>query len=518
MDDGTEAELFENVESQGTKPLESRPVVRGPRLKAINRDQLVLRPTNIEELVARDHEVRAIWEITGRLDLSAYYESIEAVEGVAGREAFDPRLLVSLWVYATKDGVSSAREIRRLCEYHPAYQWLTGMQPINHHTLSDFRVKYGEALNGLFVDILGVLSAEGLVSLERVMHDGTKVKACAGKDSFRQEERLKKHLALAQEQVAAMGDPRSAAEVSPRVAAAQARAAREKEQRLALALTELEKIRAVKDGEQAKEQARASQTDPEARMMKQGNGGYSPSYNVQISTDAQAGAIVGVGTSQAGSDYGELEAAVERVEENLDKPKQVVADGGFTSRSNIMAMEARGIDFIGSLQDPTAARDRRGIDPAFGPDAFVYDPASNTYQCPAGKVLCFQEKRERPGRSEFRYSAPVQDCRGCVFKAKCCPENETRGRGIIRGVEHPAVVAFRQKMEREESKAIYKQRAGIAEFPNAWIKEKLGLREFRCRGLSKVSMEALWACLTYNIQLWIRLRWRPQWQVVAVAG
>jgi hypothetical protein len=437
---------------------------------------------------------------------------------VAGRDAFDPRLLVSLWVYATSEGVSSAREIRRLCEYHPAYQWLTGMQPVNHHTLSDFRVKHREALDRLFVDILGVLSAEGLVSLERVMHDGTKVKACAGADSFRREERLKAHLAMAQEQVAAMGDPRSAAEVSPRVAAAQARAARDKEQRLALALLELEKIRVAKDGEQAKQEARASQTDPEARMMKQGNGGYAPSYNVQISTEAKAGAIVGMGTSQAASDYGELSSAVDRVEENLDKPGQVVADGGFTSRSNIVAMAERGVDFIGSLQDPTGARERRGIDSAFGPEAFVYDPASDAYRCPAGQILSYKSKRENPGRSEFCYSARALDCQACPFKARCCPENGSKGRGIIRGVEHPAVIAYREKMEREEAKAIYKQRGGIAEFPNAWIKEKLGLRQFRCRGLAKVGMEALWSGLTYNIQLWIRLRWRPQWQAVAVLG
>ena len=514
----SERELFSNTTSGQPRGVGPEAAPAKPRLKMINRDQLLLRPTNIEELVTPDHEVRAIWEFTGRLDLSGYYESIEAVEGVAGREPFDPRLLVSLWIYATKDGVSSGREISRLCEYSPAYQWLTGMQPINHHTLSDFRVEHREALDGLFVDILGVLSAEGLISLERVMHDGTKIKACAGKDSFRREERLKEHLALAREQVAAMGDPRTAAEVSPRVAAGQARAAREQEQRLELALEELEKIRVAKKDEQAKEQARASQTDPEARIMKQANGGYAASYNVQISTDAKAGVIVGIGTSQEGTDYDELEPAMDRIEKNLGKPEQVVADGGFTSRSNIVAMADRGIDFIGSLQDTAVIRDRRGIDPAFGPKAFFYDPAGNTYRCPAGKILYFQNKREQHGRTEFRYSARARDCQGCALKARCCPQNESKGRGIIRGLEPAAVMAFRQKMDRVESKAIYRQRAGIAEFPNAWIKEKIGLRQFRCRGLSKVGMEALWACLTYNIQLWIRLKWRPQWQALPVLG
>lgn len=102
------------------------------------------------------------------------------MEGGAGRSAWDPRLLISLWVYAYSEGVSSAREVSRLCEYDPAHQWLAGLDEINHHTLSDFRVAHKEALDDLFKKVLGLLSAEGLITLERVMHDGTKVKASAG--------------------------------------------------------------------------------------------------------------------------------------------------------------------------------------------------------------------------------------------------------------------------------------------------------------------------------------------------
>jgi transposase len=172
--------------------------------------------------------VRAIWDFVGRLDLSRYYEEIEVVEGEAGRSASDPRLLISLWIYAYSKGVSAAREISRLCEYDPAYQWLTGMEPINYHTLADFRVKHKEALDELFTQVLGLLSSEGLISLERVMHDGVKIKACASADTFRREERIRAHLELAREQVEQMGDPRTAEEVSPRVAKARQRAAREK--------------------------------------------------------------------------------------------------------------------------------------------------------------------------------------------------------------------------------------------------------------------------------------------------
>lgn len=487
-----------------------------PRLKPIHRQQLILRTVDVERLVPEDHEVRAIWELVGQLDLSPYYEQIRAVEGVAGREPVDPQLLISLWIYSYAAGVSSAREISRLCEYHPAYQWLTGMEVINHHTLSDFRVDHQQALDELFAEVLGLLSAEGLITLERIMHDGTKVKACAGADTFRREGRLESHLEMARQQVAAMGDPRSAEEVSPRVRAARQRAAREKQQRLELALRELEKIRASKSGAEAKAEARASRSDPEARVMKQSDGGWAPSYNVQLSTDAAAGIIVGVGVSQSGSDYEQLVPAVERVEDSFGQmPAQVVADGGFTSRPNIMDLDQRGVDFIGSMGDGVAQSagqlDRRGVDPAFRPEAFSYDAASNTYHCPGGQTLKSAGKEERPGRTNYQYRAKAAVCQACPLKGQCCPQTASKGRMIVRGVDHPVVVAFNEKMQSEAAKQIYRQRGAVAEFPNAWIKEKLGLRQFRLRGLIKVSLETLWACLTYNIQQWIRLRWRARW-------
>jgi transposase len=152
---------------------------------------------DVERFIEPEHPVRAIWELAGRLKLEGFYAPIEAVEGGAGRTPWDPRLLVSLWIYAYSRGISSAREIARRCTYEPAFQWLCGLEAINHRTLSDFRVDHDASLRELFVQVLGVLSAEGLVSLERVMHDGTRIKACAGADSFRREERLKEHLEVA---------------------------------------------------------------------------------------------------------------------------------------------------------------------------------------------------------------------------------------------------------------------------------------------------------------------------------
>jgi transposase len=147
---------------------------------------------DVERLIEEDHPARAIWELVGRLDLASFLAPIASVQGQAGRPAFDPHLLVSLWLYAYSRGIGSAREIARRCEYEPPFQWLTGLDVVNYHTLSDFRIEHRETLDELFSQVLAVLSAESLITLERVMHDGTKVYANAGQSSFCSKERIEK--------------------------------------------------------------------------------------------------------------------------------------------------------------------------------------------------------------------------------------------------------------------------------------------------------------------------------------
>jgi len=483
-----------------------------PRVKAVDRSQLTWQMLDVERLIEAEHPARAIWDLVGRLNMEGFYAPIAAVEGNAGRTPWDPRLLVSLWIYAYSRGISSAREIARRCTYEPAFQWLCGLGEINHHTLSDFRVNHDESLRELFVQVLGVLSAEGLVSLERVMHDGTRIKAYAGADSFRREDRLREHLEAARKQVEAMGDPRE--EEPKRKRAAQERAVRERQQRLEQALEEVQKVRQAKRP-QDKEQARTSESDPQARIMKQSDGGYAPSYNVQLSTEASHRVIVGADVSQSGSDFVHLIAAVAQVEANLGaKPKQVVVDGGFTSRENIMAMAEQGIDMIGSLPaaNPSSAgqQRQRGVSEKFHLDKFSYDAQQNIYRCPQGASLTAKGREFCPGVVLHKYVAKVEVCAACQFRAECCPGNQHHGRSVIRAVHSPQVRAFTEKMETETAKSVYRQRGAVAEFPNAWIKEKLGLRQFRLRGLLKVRLEVLWAALTYNVQQWIRLSWQTK--------
>jgi len=251
--------------------------------------------------------------------------------------------------------------------------------------------------------------------------------------------------------------------------------------------------------------------------MKQSDGGYAPSYNVQISTEASHRIIVGVEASQSPSDYIHLMGAVKQVEANLgQRPAQVVVDGGFTSRENIMGTAAQGIDLIGSLPEanPSSAgqQRQRGVSEKFFPDKFVYDAPQNIFRCPAGQILTAKGREFCPGVVLHKYVAKAEVCEACQFRSACCPGNRLHGRSVVRSVYAAEVLKFAEKMETESAKAIYRQRGTVAEFPNAWIKDKLGLRQFRLRGLIKVKLEVLWAALTYNIQQWISLRWRTKLQ------
>jgi transposase len=474
---------------------------RKRRYEYINRAQLVFRTIDVERLIPAEHPARAVWEFMGKVDLSAFETSIQAYEGGRGRAAYEPRLLLSLWVYAYSRGEWSGREISRLCETDPAYQWLTGMKPVNYHSLTDFRVQHEVALRQLFTQILAVLSQVGLVNLERVMNDGTKIRTQASKHSLRRKEKITEHLQAAREQVAAMEQAASAAE-SGRAVKAQQRALRERKQRLAGAWAEFDKLQPQKG-----KTLLVSESEPEARKMKQADGGYAPCYNVQLSTEQSHGIIVGVGLGQSAADYQELDPAVQRIEENLGKPKQLVVDGGYLSGTNLLQMQARGIELITPVNDSREQLQRRGIAPEFGRAAFRYDEAQNCFQCPAGASLTYKQKEQRGGQVRYRYQAPAAVCQACPWKPQCCPQ--TNGRSLDRYDHDAEMVAHLAKMQTPAVREIYKQRGQTAEFPIAWIKEKLGLRRFHVRGMLKAELETIWAAATYNIQQWLRYCWRP---------
>ena len=219
-----------------------------------------------------------------------------------------------------------------------------------------------------------------------------------------------------------------------------------------------------------------------------------------------------------------LDPAMEEVNRKLGRePVQVVADGGFTNRQTIEKMQARGIDFIGSLPDPKerseAAMKAAGIDPHYAPHFFLLQPETNSLCCPAGCQLPYVRQSRKRGNDYKQYQADGQDCQRCEFQRQCCPRTPWKGRTVSRLEKEPeAVVQFRTQMASETAQAIYRQRGAVAEFPFAWIKEKFGLRKFRVFGKRKARTEAVWACLAFNAMIWRRHLWlNPEHGTAAAA-
>ena len=413
------------------------------RLRRPDRMQSTLRVDCDDELIPQDHPVRIIWAVVDQLDLSAFYELIKAREGVAGRNSTDPRLLISLWLYACTDGVGSARELKKLCKESLPYRWLCGGIEVNHHTLSDFRVGYGAALDNLFTQVLASLVDRKLVQVNRISQDGTRVRAGAGIKSFRRRKRLEKLLEEAREHVREVrdrvNDPVGSANLSARKRAAMERAARQRQQRVEGALAVIEQLEkrheetSGKAGSADRKPPRASTTDPDARIMKTAENGWRPAINVQLATDTQSRAVVGVSVCSAGSDKGLAPPMRDQVEERTSgKVREHLVDGGF-----LVCKE---------------------IEQAHEADVTMYVPP------------VAPKDRSKTGTQYFPKST-----------------------------DSPALATWRIRMGSESGKKIYRQRASTIETINADLKTHRGLTQLNVRGLAKVKCVVLWCALAYNL-------------------
>lgn len=301
--------------------------------------QMELRASDLESLLPEGHRVRMVWGYVERQDLSGMYEGIKAREGGAGRTAIAPEILFALWLYATLEGVGSARG---LTQEHDAYRWICGGVQVNYHTLADFRVGHGEVLDDLLTNSVASLMAAGAVKLKRVAQDGMRVRASAGAAWFRRKGSLERSLEEARQQVEALkrqieedpGAPRR------REQAARERAMRERKERIEQALERLPELAKIKE-KQGKEaaQARASTTDAEATVMKMADGGFRPAYNAQYCTDSESQVIVGADVVTVGSDQGQMAPMVEEVSERCGKsPEEWLVDGGYPGHGQIDAV------------------------------------------------------------------------------------------------------------------------------------------------------------------------------------
>jgi transposase len=429
--------------------LESLSVRGRVRLRCANRLQTGLVVECVDDLVGADHPVRLVMKLVEGLDLSLFYEPIAARDGVAGRDATDPGLLVALWLYACTRGVGSARELARRCEDSAAFRWLCGGVGVNHRLLSEFRVDHGAALDGLFTQVIASLVDKDVVLVSRISQDGMRVRVGAGAGSFRRDERLKQLLAEAREHVVRVREqldqPASLA-LSKRQRGARKRAAEERLERLEQAVAQMPELLARqaeaaqragqgKEGERIRaRQPRVSTTDAEARVMKMPNGGFNPAINVQLATDTASRAIVGVQVTAQGVDSANLSQPMRgQVERRTGlKVQQHLLDGGYHRTEDI---EQAHQDEVELFLPPKSARlaANRGL-----------------------------ELQPKPGDS-------------------------------------PGVLAWKRRMASVEGKEIYKQRASTSETVNADLRSYRGLSRIAVRGLKKAQCVALWSALAYNL-------------------
>jgi transposase len=329
-----------------------------PRLREPVRDQIELRAVDLDRLIASDHPARVIWDYVQRLDLGSLEQAVRARQHTPGQAPASPRLLLALWLYATSEGVGSARALARLCESHDAYRWLCGGVSVNYHGLADFRTADSDLLDRLLTENVATLSAANVINLDEVVQDGVRIRASAGAASFRRSKKLHKELKKAQRRVAQLkqevnDDPEAS---NRRIKAAGERAARETETRVKAALAKLAEIEAERERraktnkkQVAKQkEPRASTTDPQARIMKMADGGYRPAYNCQLATVANGQIVVAVEATAVGSDRGLMPSMLTQIKRRQGRwPRRYLVDGGFNKNEDTEWAAGIGVNVYG---------------------------------------------------------------------------------------------------------------------------------------------------------------------------
>jgi len=454
----TASGLFEDVplvdEQQAQAAEQARATARRqgrPRVLQPNRRQIELRASDLESLLGEGHRARLVWGYVERQDLSRLIDAIKARGSNAGRSAIDPCILFALWLYATLEGVGSGREIARLAREHDAYRWICGGVSVNYHALNDFRSGNEALMDEVLTANVAALAAAGAISLERVAQDGMRVRADAGAASFRRQASLQQHLAEAGELVKGIkqrtrDDP---ALSSRRAQAARERAAREREERIRAALEQLPQVQAAKrrNGDKP-EDARASTTDAEARVMKMGDGGFRPAFNVQLASTCEDQVIVGVAVTNVGSDMAQMAPMVAQVIERTGcTPEQWLVDGGFPAHEQIDAVHAH----------------TRGQTEVVAP---------------------VPEPKRKTGKGDDDTPPPDKHQR--------------------KDDDSEPVAQWRARMAGEQAKDLYKQRAATAECVNAQARNR-GLQRLPVRGLGKVRAVAYLYALAHNLLRMVKL-------------
>jgi transposase len=346
-----------------------------PRILQATRNQIEIQFSSLDDQIDENHPVRQIWSYVEKLDLSTALNLIKSVDGNVGRPAIDPKILIALWLYATIEGIGSARVLARYTKEHSAFRWLCGNVSIERKSISDFRVNNGQLFDDILAQGVAILVKADVVKLEEISQDGLRVRAHAGRGSFRREETIDELYQLAKKRVEFLKneleeDPN---ECTKRQKINKQKAAENKLKRIEEAKEEIKKFKEEMDKnrkkhkkklltEEEKDKMKVSTTDPEARIMKMPDGGYRPAYNFQYAVDMAQMIVVGVDVVNAGIDGGQMLPMYEQIKNRYKKaPERYLADGGFKSKTDIEQISKEGCEVYIPIQENSKEKKVKNI-------------------------------------------------------------------------------------------------------------------------------------------------------------
>ena len=453
--------------------------LRPARLMRPARDRIELREICLDSLVAPDHPVRAIWQFVQSCELEALSVSIKAREGHSGRPAIDPAILFALWLWATVDKVATARHIDRLCKRDDTYRWLCGGVGVNYHAISDFRAHHGHWLDAQLTRSIGALIEAGVVELATVAQDGMRVRAHAKAASFRRAGSLDEALARAKARVEQLAAERTTAATGAeggRSRAAKERAARERKQALERAVATMAELQ------------RRAEPAPGSDSPDDGSGSGS------------GGGSGGGGGGSGGEAAAAAPAASARKRpppeprvSSTDPEARVMkmADGGFRPAYNLQFAVDVATGLIVGVELVNAGSDSHQMMPMHRQIIERYGRQPRTYLVDGG----------------FTNLAAIQRLSDDGVRV-LAPRPTPRKVGIDPGVRKRGgsdeIAAWRARMDTDEAKEQYRQRAASAECVNARARER-GLDRFEVVGAEKARAGGLIHALAQHVMGRVRL-------------
>lgn len=321
-------------------------------------DQSFLLPPSLDDLIAADDPVRFLRELLPTLDLSAFHARYQ---GERGRPPYDPEMMLGLLLYGHMRRIRSSRRLAEACRRDVAFIYLAGRSTPDFHTIAEFRKRFTEETRGLFVQVLKLCQAAGLVRLGHVSLDGTKVRANASKHKamtygrmLSREKALEEEVARWQEEAeredkaedARYGPDDDGYSLPPEMVESKERLRRIREAKARLEQQARDKAQAAgKDPDKAvvRDKDQTNFTDPESQIMHTPDG-FQQCYNGQAAVDASSQVIVACELSAAATDAKRLIPMLERIIAlNGEAPAQLSADAGYASEANFAALDAAGV-------------------------------------------------------------------------------------------------------------------------------------------------------------------------------